>query len=40
MRVRTGACLWVVQGRVVVAGGVEEVARARTMLEELLGRDI
>jgi len=36
----TGACLWVVQGmRVVVAGSMEEVARARATLEELLGRD-
>ena len=36
----TGACLWVVQGRrVVVTGTVEEVVRARGMLEELLGRD-
>ena len=36
----TGACLWVVQRkRVVVAGATEEVAGARAMLEELLGRD-
>ena len=35
-----GACLWVMQGRVVVAGTTGEVARARAMLEELLGRHI
>ena len=34
------ACLWVMQGRVVVAGTTGEVARARAMLEELLGRHI